>query len=310
MAILIRRSNLVVPITDVRSVQEAWRHQADAITLDLEDGVVATRKAEARTLVQEAMAHVGRGGAEVFVRVNKPFVYADLEVAVWPGLRGIVLPQVEAAAEVAEAADLLSAMERRRGLQVGSLQMIVLLESAPGVWHIRDILQASPRTTQAGLDESDLASSLGFTPVPEYDPFVYARGRLVVEAIAAGVQPLGVTYPMGTQPRLLPAEEIHRMATDAKNLGFKGILCPHPSWVAPVNAAFTPTAEQVAYQRRVRQVFAEAVAAGTAAVPLDGRMIDVPVDEWAKVVLAMAEACAARDAEKQAAMARCSAAPA
>jgi citrate lyase beta subunit len=184
------------------------------------------------------------------------------------------------------------------------LQLIVLLESARGVWHIRDILAASPRITQVGLDESDLASALGITPVPEYDPFVYARGRLVIEAIAANVQPLGVACPLGIQPRLLPAEEIHKVATNSRNLGFKGIICPHPSWVAPVNTAFTPTAAQVEYQTRVRQVFAEAVAAGTAAVPLDGRMIDVPVDEWAKVVLAMAAACAARDAEKQAAMDR------
>jgi citrate lyase subunit beta / citryl-CoA lyase len=304
MAILIRRSNLMVPITNPRFVCEAWRHQADAITLDLEDGVVASRQAEARTLVQKAIGQVDRGGAEVFVRVNQPFVYADIEASVWPGLHGIMLPQVESAAEVTEVADLLTAMERRRGLHVGSLQLIVLLESARGVWHIRDILQASARTTQVGLDESDLASSLGISPLPEYDPFVYARGRLVVEAIAARVQPIGVTYPLGSHPRLLPAEDLHHIATDSRNLGFKGILCPHPSWVEPVNAAFTPTTEQVEYQKKVRQVFAEAVAAGTAAVPLDGRMIDVPVDEWAKVVLEMAAACAARDAEKQAALAQ------
>jgi citrate lyase beta subunit len=80
----------------------------------------------------------------------------------------------------------------------------------------------------------------------------------------------------------------------------KGVICPHASWVAPVNSAFTPTPELVTYNKRVREAFAAGVAAGTAAVPLDGRMIDVPVDEWAIVVLATAEACAARDAEKQA----------
>jgi citrate lyase subunit beta/citryl-CoA lyase len=304
MALLIRRSNLLVSMTNLQLVSQAWRHNADAITLDLEDGVVETRKAAARELVKDAIGQAGRGAAEVFVRVNKPFVPADLEACVWPGLRGIMLPCVEAATEVAEAADLLTTMERRRGLHVGSLQIIVLLESARGVWHIRDILAASPRTTQVGLDESDLASALGITPVPEYDPFVYARGRLVIEAIAANVQPLGVACPLGIQPRLLPAEVLQKIATDSRNLGFKGIICPHPSWVGPVHSAFTPTPAQVEYQTRVRHVFAEAVASGTAAVPLDGRMIDVPVDEWAKVVLAMAAACASRDAEKQAALGR------
>jgi citrate lyase subunit beta/citryl-CoA lyase len=92
-----------------------------------------------------------------------------------------------------------------------------------------------------------------------------------------------------------------RIATDSKNLGFKGIICPHPSWVTPANTAFTPTESQVDYYTQVRHVFAQALAAGTAAVPFHGRMIDVPVDEWAKDVLAMAAACSARDTQKQAA---------
>ena len=89
---LIRRSNLMVPITNPRFVSRAWRHNADAITLDLEDSVLDTRKTEARALVQEAIGQVGQGAAEVFVRVNKPFIYADIEASVWPGLHGIMLP--------------------------------------------------------------------------------------------------------------------------------------------------------------------------------------------------------------------------
>ena len=304
MAILVRRSNLLAPITDTERVNQAWQSDADAITLDLEDGVVETRKAEARGLVKEAIAQAGQGGAEVFVRVNAALLHADLDASVWPGVTGIMLPRVESAAEVAEAVDQMTALERRRGLAAGALELIVLLESARGVWDIRSIITASPRITQVGLDESDLAGDLGITPLPEHDPYVYARGRLVIEATAAKVQPIGITYPLGVSKRRLPAAEIHRMATDARNLGMKGVLCPDPSWVTPVNAAFTPTADLVAHNKRVRDVFAEAVAAGTAAVPLDGRMIDVPVDEWAKVVLAMADACAARDARKRAAQER------
>ncbi len=300
---LIRRSNLVVPITDTASVTDAWRHNADAVILDLEDGVVASSKSAARELVRDAIQTAGRGAAEVFVRVNKAFVEADIEASVWPGLSGIVLPQVESSAEVADAAALLDWMERRRGVEAGSLQLALLIESARGVWDIRDILTASPRSTQAGLDESDLAASMGINAVADYDPFVYARGRLAIESTAAGVQAIGVAHPMGALPRLLPQDELLQIATDSKNLGFKGMLCPHPSWVAPVNMAFTPTESQVDYYTQVRQVFANALAAGTAAAPFAGRMIDVPVDEWAKVVLEMAAACGARDLEKQEALA-------
>ena len=182
------------------------------------------------------------------------------------------------------------------------MQLLLLLESAQGIWHVREIVRASPRVTQVGLDESDLSAALGITPLPDYDPYVFARGRLAIEATAAGVQPVGIIHPMGTQPRVPSAEEMQTFATDAKNLGFKGVICPHPSWVQPVNAAFTPTESQVDYYRQVRHVFAQAIAAGTAAVPFHGRMIDVPVDEWAKVVLEMAAACAARDAQKSSAM--------
>ena len=300
---LIRRSNLVVPITDAASVTESWRHNADAVTLDLEDGVVASSKSAARELVRDAIQTAGRGAAEVFVRVNKAFSEADIEASVWPGLSGIVLPQVESSAEVADAAALLDWMERRRGVEVGSLQLALLIESARGVWDIRDILTASPRSTQAGLDESDLAASMGINAVADYDPFVYARGRLAIESTAAGVQAIGVAHPMGALPRFLPQDELLQIATDSKNLGFKGMVCPHTSWVAPVNMAFTPTESQVDYYTQVRQVFANALAAGTAAAPFAGRMIDVPVDEWAKVVLEMAAACAARDLEKQKALA-------
>ena len=299
MTMLIRRSNLMVSAAAADSVSTAWRHDADAITLDLTGS-----DAGARARVRDAIASAARGAAEIFVRVDTNSLQADLETAVWPGLRGVMLPRVESAAEVVAAADMVTALELARGIANGSVQFIVMLESARGVWDIRSIVTASPRVTQVGLDERALAADLGITPLPEFDPFVYARGRLAFEAIAAKVNPVGMAYPLSVQLCEAPPPEIHTLATKARNLGMKGVICPHASWVAPVNAAFTPTAELVAYNRRVREAFAAGVAAGTAAVPLDGRMIDVPVDEWAIVVIAMAEACAVRDAEKQAAVSR------
>ena len=303
----VRRSNLLVPITAQRFVEKAWRYNADAITLDLEDGVPQSRKVGVRSAVKDAIAQVGRGGAEVFVRVTKALAYADIAAAVWPGLTGIMLPKVESAADVTEVADILRDLERQRGLEVGSLQLIVLLESALGVWNIREIVTASPRVTQVGLGESDLCRSLGITATEEDDPFVYARGRVVIEGIAAGVQPIGMAFPLSLTPRLLPPDDLLRLATMARNLGFKGTICPHPSWIDPVNAAFSPTPEQVTYYTKVREVFAEGVARGTAAVPLDGKMIDIPVEEWAKAVLQLAALCQARDQAKQQASERVSA---
>ena len=106
----------MVPMTVQRFVENAWRYNADAITLDLEDGVPQAHKGEVRSNLKEAIALAGRGGAEVFVRINKPFLVADLAAAAWPGLTGVMLPKVESGAEVVEAATLMTDLERQRGI--------------------------------------------------------------------------------------------------------------------------------------------------------------------------------------------------
>ena len=219
-------------------------------------------------------------------------------------LTGIAVPGPESADHIAEADEILGELERRSGVAVGSVEIVPSIETAAGVWHIREILTASPRVRQVIIDEAELAASLGIVQGSDPDPFVYARGRLCIEATAAGVQPIAVADPMGLGVENLGHEDLVQTATDIRNLGFKGMVCSHPVWVAPINQAYTPSESLVDYYTQVREVFAQALAAGTAAAPFAGRMIDVPVDEWAKDVLAMSAACAARDAEKSSALER------
>ena len=200
MSILVRRSNLVVSMSDAAAVENAWRHDADAITLDLRN-VPANPRNEVHSRIRDAISAAARGGAEVFVRVNDSTETVDLEACVWPGLTGIMLPRVESAADVAEAAEVITVLERERGLELGSIRFIALIESAAGVWHLRHIVTASPRITQAALDERALAQSLDIDPLDDYDPFVYARGRLAVESTAAKVAPVGMAYPLSAKPR-------------------------------------------------------------------------------------------------------------
>jgi citrate lyase subunit beta/citryl-CoA lyase len=301
---LIRRSILSIPVTDAQAVSSAWAHDADAIILDLQDGMDPSDLVSTRETLPAAIAQAGRGGADVFVRVNAQFAYADIEAAARPGLAGIVLPGVESPEDVLGADEGLTEFERRRGIPVGSLELTLSIDTAAGVWHVRDVIAASPRVKQVGIDEAALAASLGIVQNPALDPFVYARGRLCIEATAVGVQPVAVVDPTGLGGDDLGYEEKLQIATDARNLGFKGLLCERPHWIAAVNAAFTPTDSLVEYYAQVREVFAQALAAGTAAAPFAGRMIDVPVDERAKDVLALSTACSARDAAKQAALAR------
>jgi citrate lyase subunit beta/citryl-CoA lyase len=298
MSFLIRRSNLLVSMTDPIALRDAWRHRADAITLD------PRGKDALRAQVKDAIPIAAKGGAEVFVRSSAGQAQANIDAAVWPGLTGLMLSPAQSAEEIQRADTQVSALEAARGLAAGSVKFILSIETARAVWDVRALIKASARVQQVALDERALAANLGFTPLPELDPFDYARGRVVVECTAAKVAPVGMAYPLSVAPCELADTACHEIATKAKNLGMKGVICPYASWVVPVNAAFTPTPELVEWNRRVREAFAKGVAEGTAAVPLDGKMIDVPVDEWAIVVLAMAEACAKRDAQKQAALAR------
>ncbi len=296
---LVRRTNLLVSLGSFAGVDDVWKHNADAVTLDLRDATPELLQGASRKWLRISARFASFGGAEVFVAVNHSRMSAQFEGAVWPGIAGVLLCGAEDAASVIAAAASLKQVESRRGIPAGSLQIVPVLESALGVWNVRQIVTAAPRVTQVALDEASLNRNMGIQPQPDLDPFVYARGRVVVEAIAAGVQPIGAPHPLGTLQPDLSQDQLLSEGTRAKDLGFKGALFRNPDWVTSLNAAFSPTQEQVEFYTEVRRLFAEGVARGTAAVPLGARMIDVPVDEWAKVVLALAAACRARDQAKR-----------
>ena len=174
------------------------------------------------------------------------------------------------------------------------------------MWNIREIVRASDRVSSVGIDELALCQSLGIVPNADFDPFEYAKGRVIIEARASRVQPIGMSHPYGMLPEFDDEGEIARLALRSKNLGFAGAICPDPSWVEHCNRAFAPPEDRLEFYRETRRLFAEGVARGTAAIPYPGTtmMIDVPVDENARVNLELWERCAAREAEKAAAVER------
>ena len=184
MTPFVRRSHLLVSISDRDSVESSWTHNADAVILDLTG---ASSDAErfrrrGRKTLSDSIEIAGRGGAEVFVLVNKSVAHADIEASIWPGVKGIVYPGAESASEIQGVDDLLSDLERRRGIAKDSLHIIVLLDSSAGVWNIREIIQASPRVSSVGLDELSLCANLGIAPTADFDAFEYAKGRVIIEA--------------------------------------------------------------------------------------------------------------------------------
>jgi citrate lyase subunit beta/citryl-CoA lyase len=291
---LVRRSVLTVDVTDQTALGSAWREDADAIVL-----IPSDELAVLRATLPDAIVQAQRGGAEVFVRLDKRRAYAQARAAVQPGLDGILVADPESAADIAELESILRECEREQGLLAGSEEILPLLGTPRGIWNVREIVNASGRITCAAIDEAQLCRSLNVVPTDEFDALSFSRGRLIVETLAAVKLPLGIGHPLGARPRAVDEDELQRVVGRARNSGFKGAFCPFGSWVSGCNRAFTPTEEEVAYYRAVRQAFADGVARGTAAVPFPGgRMIDVPVDERAKLVIDRWERCQRRDAQK------------
>jgi citrate lyase subunit beta / citryl-CoA lyase len=302
---LVRRSVLTVDLTHRAALAGAWRYDPDAIVLSPAEDRPLTLDA-----LLEATEQAQRGGAEVFVRIDKRRAFAQVKAAAGPDLHGIVLPDPEGADDIAALDAILADRERDVGLLPGSLEIFPLLGTPCGIWNVREIVNASPRVLCAAIDEVRLCRSLSILATEEFDALSFSRGRVIVETLAAVKLPLGIGHPLGALPREADEHVLRSVAERARNSGFKGAVCPFAAWVQVCNAAFAPTDEQVAHYRAIRTAFAEGVARGTAAVPFPGgRMIDVPVDERAKLVIDWYERCQRRDAEKAAARQRASVLP-
>jgi citrate lyase subunit beta/citryl-CoA lyase len=297
---LVRRSALFVPVNVPRFVEKAATRDADAVILDLEDSVPPREKAGARRLVRDALGEVARGGADVEVRINKPYGLAveDLDAAVWPGLDCVHFPKAESAREVRRLDALLAEREGARGLPPGAVQLSVAVETALGLENVLAIALASPRIVGLSLGGEDFTLDLEVEPSPEGWELFVGQARIVQVARIAGCQPLGTARSIADYTDLAGMRAAIRQA---RRLGFMGAACIHPAQVGPLNEGFAPGPDEVAAARRVVEAFRAAEAEGRASVGVDGKMVDIPVVERARRLLERAEAVAAREARKRAA---------
>lgn len=285
------RSFLYVPGNRPNMLARAPSAGADALILDLEDSVPPAEKETARGMVAEAIAQLS--GQRVYVRVNglsSGLTPADLEGVVGPGLEGIVLPKAESAAQIAQVEGWLAALEAARGLPPGLVKIRPLLETALGVLRAYEIASASPRVTGLSLGAEDFALDLGVSRSREGIELFCARSSIVVAARAAGVDAIDIVFTDVTDE-----EGLIKEAEAGRQLGYKGKSAIHPRQVGPINRVFSPTDAEVAWAQRVVAAFDEAAARGVASLVVDGRMVDIPIAEKARRILALAQAMAARE---------------
>ncbi len=285
----LKRSWLFVPGNRQRMVDKALGLDADVIMLDIEDGVTPAAKPEARERIASALDSPRRAGPWRFVRINDvghPDLAADLDCAVQPGLDGLVLPKVESPEQVRDVAAMVADRERARGLPVDSGWFLVSIESPRGLLIAPAIATSSPRIMGLMFGAEDFGRELGLPIIREREAreLIYARSAVVVAAAAGGVQAID-----GVWPDLNDTDGLSQDCQQARRLGFSGKSLIHPSQIAPINAVFSPTRDDLEYARWVIAAFEEAQARGEGAIAFGGQLIDLPVVERARQTIRLAE---------------------
>ena len=270
------RSWLFAPGDSEKKICKAIASDADIALLDLEDSVVPERKADARKMVAEALAGADNRD-RVWVRINPlsgGWTEDDLDavVAAQPG--GVFLPKAEGGHDVVHLDKLITARERAAGILPGSIKVAALVTETAAAMFTTGSYEGTPRLVAMSWGAEDLSSELGareqrgadgaYLPV-----FELARSLCLLGAVKAGVAPIETV-----QPEFRDLEKLEARARSVRAQGFRGMLAIHPAQVAPINAAFTPSAEEIAHAQAIVQAFADNPGAG--AVSLDGNMLDRP----------------------------------
>lgn len=269
---------------------KALESGANAVIFDLEDSVPIQAKAEARGWVAKAI-----DGAAALPAAARPLVTVrtnaaatglladDLAAVVRPGLGAIFLPKVETVEEMTETAAILDRLEAAHGLAAGSVRIIPMFESALGVLRCYDLTRATPRvaaTCIGSARDGDLQTDLGCGWSLEGTELFYARSKVLLDSRAAGTYALdGVFSDLGDE-----AGFIQDCALSAR-LGYVGRTVIHPKQIAPARRAYAVSEADAAYYRRVVSEFEAVEKTGTAAITVDGKLVDYAMYQRAKRVL-------------------------
>jgi citrate lyase subunit beta/citryl-CoA lyase len=284
------RTLLFAPGNHPRRIEKAFTLKADAVILDLEDSVPPAEKPASRGAVAQALAQprTCRG----YVRVNAmgtPYCYGDLVATVVKGVDGVVLPKVESAADLHAIDWLIANLERERGLQVGGLDLIPIIETSSGLSRIERILQARTlkpysgvwRVRRVAFGAADFSADAGLSPGQDEVELEYARARVVLASRAAGMEgPLDSPWF-----HLKDIDGFRHAIARSRRSGYQGRLCIHPDQISLANEGYAPTAEEIAAAERIVAAFRAAEAGGAAAIQVDGQMVDYPIVQRAERLL-------------------------
>ena len=293
------RSLMYVPVNVEKYVEKAHTRGADCLQLDLEDSVPSSEKAAARKLVAAAAKRVRRGGGDVVVRINSPRELAepDLDFSIDENVDGIAVTKAQSAGHIQRIDEIITRLENQRGMRVGHTRLIAMVETPAAFFQMPAIAQASPRLAAMNIGGEDFALETGMEPTEE--TLLMPKQQMVFAARAAGIMPLGF---IASVAGFGDWDAFGRMVRRSRQFGFMGAGCIHPGQVPIVNREYSPSADEVAYARRIVEENAKHEAAGRASWSLDGKMIDIPIIVRAQKLIKRFEAIKAREAKTLAAV--------
>jgi citrate lyase subunit beta/citryl-CoA lyase len=281
------RSILYVPGNVPKFIDKAHERGADCILVDLEDSVTVAEKPTARAMLPETMKKVVRGGADVAVRINRPMRLAipDIEAAVRPGLSALFITKTEGVQHLRLLDEAVSELERERGMPVGSVGFGAMIEHPRALAELNDIAERAPRVIAMMLGGEDFALETG--SIPSDESLELPKRLVAFAAQAHGVAMIGI---LGTVADYSNPAAYKTSAERARRFGFSGGTCVHPGLVQSLNEAFMPSADEVAYARKLITADEKAAAEGRGSFTVDGKMIDIPVIDRARRLIARHDA--------------------
>ena len=282
-----RRALLYMPGDNWKMITKSITLGVDSICMDMEDGTAINKKAEARATIAKALQELDFGTSEKLARINSVgsgWEKDDIEAVLPHHPDGIVIPKVESFEQVEWASKIIEDAELKNGWKVNSIRILIGVETAKGILNLKEIA-AHPRLDAVIFGGEDFAASIGAVRTKDAVELLYARQAVIVACAAYDLQPLDIVT--------IDYKDLESLKVEAEfgaRLGFSGKQIIHPNQVQVVQEAFTPSAEAIAYARRIVETFEASQKEGKGAYSLDGKMIDMPLLKNAQKVLARANA--------------------
>jgi citrate lyase subunit beta/citryl-CoA lyase len=274
-----------IPGNNDKMIAKAPTTPADIITLDLEDSVPPAEKSKARDMVRENLKLAGSGGSTIYVRINNwetLMTNDDLEAIVHEGLSGVCLAKTGGPDHVQRLEWKLEELERRRGLPVGKIAIQLLIETAKGVINAYPSSIASKRVNSLIFGAVDYTKDMRVKLTSEGVEQFYARSHTAVAARASGC--IAIDCPFVDFKNI---EAFEKSTREGRQMGYEGRMLIHPTQIEPSNRIYSPAPEDVEWAKGVVKVFEEeGIAKGMAAVSYKGKMVDTPVYDNARTILA------------------------